>query len=727
MINNLQKYVSALLVAGVPLMAQNSPADELRTTLLGSNGQWGASNFDSGHKSNGVENGTVKVDDDAWPRAPATSTQPEMKIVTNPYDTELSQDIRPILSQSKFLGDFALVNHNNTNNFYLFNSTTNRIAIQFNPDTDGNLGDTNRLYLLNVKRLDQHNPSGQELNLITNLANFVPFDGSGYGYINGLPAVVNATNNLPFANFELSCKFTNQLAQTGSRTPITIDLSKDQVSGLEYELLSGTNVNGGAELVNGTNLVYTPNTDFEGTNNINTQLKWNGNVLGNINYAIGVNEAAPNIAPTNSDMTIMMPANTVGHGLYPVGDPDGSITNIGFVGNLPSGFVNNGTNGWTWDPAGFIGTTYVSFYAVDDDGAFSTTNVLSLVSTNTVPTIESASASGSKLGTMTGWMNASDPDGHTITLHLASALPTGNLTFNGTNWTYDPQGFVGANIAQVYAQDNYGGISSTNILTLITTNRSPMALDGFSSGNKVDVQNGWFEVMDSDGMIASIALEGSGPAGFIQSGITNWTFNPGGIAGTNTVLFYAVDDNGAFSTTNMLTLVTTNRVPVANGQTLTNLAETGKAIELSGMDPDGDALTFSISAGPSHGTLSGSGSNRVYTSENNFHGEDSFSFLVNDGFDDSLPATVTIEVEPVNREPVVSAIRAVGENVEVEAMVQPNRTTLPQERLSLADGWSDLSGLSQVVPMSTNLLVPATFTIPRTNDQGFYRLKSVAD
>ena len=84
--------------------------------------------------------------------------------------------------------------------------------------------------------------------------------------------------------------------------------------------------------------------------------------------------------------------------------------------------------------------------------------------------------------------------------------------------------------------------------------------------------------------------------------------------------------------------------PVANAQTVTLLENTSKAITLQGSDPENDPLTYSILSLPSNGTLSGSSQNVVYTPDSNFTGSDSFSFSVNDGSQNSTPATVSISV-----------------------------------------------------------------------------------
>src|SRR5439155_769298 len=70
---------------------------------------------------------------------------------------------------------------------------------------------------------------------------------------------------------------------------------------------------------------------------------------------------------------------------------------------------------------------------------------------------------------------------------------------------------------------------------------------------------------------------------------------------------------------------------------------------------DGDALSASLVAPPSHGalTLSANGS-FTYAPAANFFGTDAFTYKANDGSADSNVATVTISVTSVNDPPAVA-------------------------------------------------------------------------
>jgi VCBS repeat-containing protein len=78
------------------------------------------------------------------------------------------------------------------------------------------------------------------------------------------------------------------------------------------------------------------------------------------------------------------------------------------------------------------------------------------------------------------------------------------------------------------------------------------------------------------------------------------------------------------------------------------------AITLAASDVDGDTLTFSVTQGPAHGTLSGTAPILTYTPNADFNGSDSFTFVANDGAAASNTATVSITVAPVNDAPVIA-------------------------------------------------------------------------
>ena len=95
-----------------------------------------------------------------------------------------------------------------------------------------------------------------------------------------------------------------------------------------------------------------------------------------------------------------------------------------------------------------------------------------------------------------------------------------------------------------------------------------------------------------------------------------------------------------------------NAVPVADALATNVLEDASVVLVLTGSDPEGSNLTYSVDGFPTNGTLGGTAPNLTYTPGTNYFGPDSFTFTVNDGKATSPPATVSITVVPVNDAPV---------------------------------------------------------------------------
>jgi len=127
------------------------------------------------------------------------------------------------------------------------------------------------------------------------------------------------------------------------------------------------------------------------------------------------------------------------------------------------------------------------------------------------------------------------------------------------------------------------------------------------------------------------------------------------------------DSNGQVLTIATVSIVVTpvNDAPFAQEQNLTTPEDTNVSITLAGSDEDNDTLVYSVVTQPTHGALSGTAPNLVYTPNVNYNGSDSFTFKVNDGTVDSIEATVSLVITPVNDAPV-----AVDDNISMDEDTQ---------------------------------------------------------
>ncbi|MFC1857397.1 DUF1566 domain-containing protein, partial [Thermodesulfobacteriota bacterium] len=97
-----------------------------------------------------------------------------------------------------------------------------------------------------------------------------------------------------------------------------------------------------------------------------------------------------------------------------------------------------------------------------------------------------------------------------------------------------------------------------------------------------------------------------------------------------------------------------NQPPIADEQSVSTDEDVPVNITLTGTDPNGDPLTYSITDQPTYGTLSGTPPNVTYEPFENYNGNDTFSFIANDGTVDSDVATVSIAINPVNDFPAAT-------------------------------------------------------------------------
>ncbi|HWU53097.1 MAG TPA: Ig-like domain-containing protein, partial [Tahibacter sp.] len=135
-----------------------------------------------------------------------------------------------------------------------------------------------------------------------------------------------------------------------------------------------------------------------------------------------------------------------------------------------------------------------------------------------------------------------------------------------------------------------------------------------------------------------------------------------------TTLFGAFENGRVFLRLDVRDLE--NNPPTVNPATATTLEDQPVVIALSGTDPEGAAITFSVATPPTKGAtsnLTSTGTNTAnitYTPNANANGSDGFSVTASDGQGSSVPAAVSITITPVNDAPsfTVGANQAVPEN-----------------------------------------------------------------
>jgi Ca2+-binding RTX toxin-like protein len=259
----------------------------------------------------------------------------------------------------------------------------------------------------------------------------------------------------------------------------------------------------------------------------------------------------------------------------------------------------------------------------------------------------------------------------------AAALTVAGLT-SGASYSFVVRSFTPKHGRQ---QNDLLSDASDPIAATLTPNRPPLAAnDSYTTGQNtpltIDTAHGLLaNDSDPDGnalKVESIASVSPGSQ-LVLNPDGSFTYTPApGFAGVDTFTYQASDGqqlSNAASVT--ITVSSANHAPAAADQTVSMSAGDAAAITLHAMDADNDPLTYAVVNAPTHGTLTGTAPNLVYTPKSGYSGADSFTYKANDGKADSNIATVTLQVNPapIYLPTIVSAGGACLSNTQAQGVV----------------------------------------------------------
>ncbi len=245
-------------------------------------------------------------------------------------------------------------------------------------------------------------------------------------------------------------------------------------------------------------------------------------------------------------------------------------------------------------------------------------------------------------------LTASDPTSPPLPLTYTVTTEPADGTLSGTapDLTYTPDyGFLGTDSFTFTASNGY--LTSPAATVTLDVVGTPTA-----TGQTVNVlfqTDQALTLTGSDPDLPPLPLTyvvATEPADGTLSGIApNLTYTPdAGFLGTDSFTFTA--SNGYATSIAATVALFVVSMPTANGQTVNLKFETAASLTLTGSDPDLPPLplTYAVATESADGTLRGTAPNLTYTPDAGFHGTDSFTFTVSNGYFASPAATVTLDV-----------------------------------------------------------------------------------
>ncbi len=259
-----------------------------------------------------------------------------------------------------------------------------------------------------------------------------------------------------------------------------------------------------------------------------------------------------------------------------------------------------------------------------------------------------------------GSLIGSDADGDPLKYLMVSLPSHGTLSGSAAHLTYRPDpDFYGED--SFYFKTNDGEIDSdpANVtITVEARNDIPVAksmqvgtdenraLSITLFGTDKETQTLNYTIVDAP---QHGSLTGTVPA-------LQYTPQPG-FSGSDSFT-YLVNDGVADSqpATVVIQVQHVNSAPVLSDTAVQTPEDTPLVVTLSGVDADGDALTYRVTSAPVLGTAQISGNQLTYTPNADVSGVEHLSIVASDGRSESAPAAFTITITAQNDAPVADAL-----------------------------------------------------------------------
>ncbi len=423
------------------------------------------------------------------------------------------------------------------------------------------------------------------------------------------------------------------------------DLSIDSVT-------QGTH---GSVVNNGTDVTYTPDTDYNGTDSF-TYVVTDGVLTDTATVTVTV-------SPVNDAPVAMSDSATTGEDtavtvdvLDNDDDADGDSLSIDSVTQPMSGTVVITFEDlvlYTPDPDACGGD---SFTYVATDGTLTDTATVDVavicVPDAPVAIDDSAATDEDAPVTIDVLDNDSDVDGDSLMVDSVTQPAHGTVTNNGTDVTYTPGvNYCGSDSFSYVVTDGTLPDSATVDVTVTCVPDTPVANDDTATTDEdaaviVDVLANDGDV-DGDSLGIDSVTQGSHGSVVVVALEELAMYTPDEDYCGGDSFSYVVTD-GVLTDTAVVDVTVTcvNDAPVADNDSATTEEDTAGIIDVlaNDSDADGDPLSVDSVTRPANGTVANNGTDLTYTPETDYCGGDSFAYVVTDGV---LTDTATVDVTVV--------------------------------------------------------------------------------
>jgi len=536
--------------------------------------------------------------------------------------------------------------------------------------------------------------------------NFHGTDSFTYTIVDGLEGtstatvtiIINTMNDIPEAIDDTA---TIDEDNTILIDVLANDLDNDNDTLSIIEFTQGTN---GTVSQDGEKLLYTPNSNFNGTDSFTYTISdgFGGTTTATVTITIDMINDTPisidDLAIVDEDSTVSIEVLTNDY------DFDNDTLNIIEFTQGINGTVTQVGDSLIYTPnANFNGNDHFTYTISDGQGGTSSATVtITINPVNDAPVVNDdfATADEDSYVVIDVLLNDSDIDGNTFVVIGYANSSHGTVTQDGNGLRYTPgPNFVGSDSFTYSVSDFQGGVSTGTVtITVNPINDNPEAIDNTIQINEdstvlIDVL-----ANDSDFEGDTIHLIGftQGLHGTVTQVGDSLRYTPiANFNGMDSFTYDVSDGIGVSTATVTITIHSINDIPVANDDTAI-INEDGTVlidILINDFDIDGDTLIITKFTQGSNGSVTLEGNSLRYTPTANFNGTDHFLYELSDGFGGITSATVTLIINLVNDIPVaIDDSVTIDEDGTVLIDILANDTDIDGDTLTIIGFTQGLNG-----------------------------------
>jgi len=410
----------------------------------------------------------------------------------------------------------------------------------------------------------------------------------------------------------------------------------------------------GSAFIQTDQLYYEPDPDISGSDKFTYRAFDSAGK--HVDGTASVTIVGDNTAPSAVSQSVVVDEDNAASIILKATDADGDALSYIIVSGPSNGTLSGAPPGLTYLPAlNYNGADSFTFMANDGTSDSNTATVSITVDPVNDPPTGTGAAVSTQEDTpspgVTPWVVDVDTgDSYAFTVLSQPAHGAARVTAN--QLVYEPApDFNGSDSFTFRAVDS-GGLHAdgTAAVTVAPVNDPPTATNARITTEEDVTSPGVTptvaDVDSGDSFIFSVLTQPASGTAYAQSNMLYYQPAPD-ISGSYSFTYRAFDSGNAYvDGTAAVSVTPVNDAPVAESQTVTAYEDIETPILLTGSDIEGDALTYAIVSGPSHGAILGTPPEVTYLSATDYNGPDSFTFSASDGALQSVPATVQITVSP---------------------------------------------------------------------------------